>query len=88
MGTFALDIQGIADPGGNFDLFVPLGVPETDYSTLTFSVYDPISGIALGDETVDLSGLNTSQPIQVPTVIGTCNDTDSGNPDGDDPDCD
>jgi hypothetical protein len=88
MGAFASDIQGVADPNGHFNLFVPLGVPNTSYNNLTLSAFDFISDITLGSETVDLSGLNTSQPIQVPTVIGTCNDSDAGNPDGDDPDCD
>jgi hypothetical protein len=88
MGAFASDIQGVADPSGHFNLFVPLGVPNTSYNNLTLSAFDFISDITLGSETVDLSGLNTSQPIQVPTVIGTCNDSDAGNPDGDDPDCD
>jgi hypothetical protein len=88
MGALALGIQGIADPSGDFNLFVPLEVPGTDYSTLTLSAVDPISSNTLSSETVDLSGLNTSQPVQVPTMFGTCDDTDAGNPDGDDPDCD
>jgi hypothetical protein len=88
MGASDLGIQGIADPSGNYDLFVPLEVPSTSYNNLTLSAFDFISDITLSSETVDLSGLNTSQPVQVPTMIGTCDDTDAGNPDGDDPDCD
>ena len=30
----AYEIQGIADPDGNFDLFVPLEVPGTSYSSM------------------------------------------------------
>ncbi|CEF49260.1 unnamed protein product [uncultured bacterium] len=88
MGASALEIQGIADPSGDFDLFVPLGVPNTPYNSLTLNAFDFISDITLSSETVDLSGLDTSQPVQVPTMISTCDDTDAGNPDGDDPDCD
>ncbi len=82
------DIQGICDPSGECDLFVPLGVQNTAYNNLTLSAFDFITGNTLSSEIVDLSGLNTSQPVQVPTMIGTCDDTDAGNPDGDDPDCD
>jgi hypothetical protein len=81
-------IQGIADPSGDYELFVPLEVPNTSYNNLTLNAFDFITGNTLSSEIVDLSGLDTSQPVQVPTMIGTCDDTDAGNPDGDDPDCD
>jgi hypothetical protein len=87
-GASGLGIVGVADPGGNYSLPVPLQVPGTDYTSLFAEVFDPVSGIMLTFETVDLSGLNTSAPVQVPPMAATCNDTDSGNPDGDDPDCD
>jgi hypothetical protein len=82
------DIQGIADPEGNFTVYVPLGVAGTDYSGLSLEVYDPLGGAILSAETVDLTGLNTSQPVIVPDLFGTCDDSDAGDPDGDDPDCD
>ncbi len=87
-GASAMGIVGIADPSGNYSLFVPLGVANTDYSNLTLSVNDPISTTTLNSETVDLRGLNTTQPVQVPTLTGLVNDTDALNPDGDDPDAD
>jgi Abnormal spindle-like microcephaly-assoc'd, ASPM-SPD-2-Hydin len=86
-GASALGIVGVADPGGNYDLYVPMNVPGTDYSNMTLDAVDPFSGIVLGTETVDLTGLSTSTPVQVPTVTGTCTDTDSAL-DADDPDCD
>jgi hypothetical protein len=53
-------------------------------------LYDPsINTLTVLDSSVvDLSGINTNTPITGPSLVGTCNDTDSGSPDGDDPDCD
>ena len=81
-------IDGVCDLSGNCSIWVPLGVPGTNYSNQTLSVFDPISGLTLGSEVVNLTGLNSGTPVLVPTIQGTCNDTDSGAPDGDDPDCD
>jgi hypothetical protein len=68
-GAGALGIQGIADDSGYYEMFVPLNVSETGYSSLTLSAGDFISGSTWGSETVDLSGLNTSQPLQVPPLV-------------------
>lgn len=87
-GAGALDIIAVADPSGNYDTYVPLQVPGTNYSNLTLSLFDPVSDVFLNSETVDLSSLTTSSPGQAPTISGTCNDSDASNPDGDDPDCD
>ncbi len=67
-GAADLGIQGITDASGNFDLFVPLGVPDTDYGSLTLHSGDFISENNWGSETVNLSGLKTSKPVQVPAV--------------------
>ena len=87
-GANQLGIVGVADPSGSFDLEVPLNVPGTDYTNLTLSLFDPSTQTTLNSETVDLSGLDTSTPVQVPVLTGTCNDSDASSPDGDDPDCD
>jgi len=65
-GAKSLGIIGVDDPSGNYGLFVPLGVAGTAYNNLTLSVGDVTTGNTLGSETVDLTGLNTSQPVQVP----------------------
>ena len=87
-GAGNLGIIGVADPNGNYDLFVPLQVPGTNYSSLTLQIVDPVSGAVLGSTTVDLSGLNTSSVFLFPTATGTCLDNDASSPDADDPDCD
>lgn len=78
----------IADPDGDYSMWVPLGVSGFDYSTADFSVYDPVADTLLATETVDLSTVSMGQTVQIPSMSGTCNDTDAGAPDGDDPDCD
>jgi len=88
LGASDLDLQGIADPNGNYDLFVPLQVPGTNYNNLTLGIDDFITGNQIGSEVVDLTGLDTSQPVSLPTVTCTCFDDDALNPDDDDPDCD
>jgi hypothetical protein len=82
------DTFALADPAGNYDMFITLQVTNTDYTNLTLSAIDPISGIALGSEVVNLSGLTTSSNGVEPTVNGVCSDTDASTPDADDPDCD
>jgi hypothetical protein len=86
--TASLGITGICDLSGNCSVWVPLGVPGTDYSAQTLSVVDPISGSTLGSETVDLQSLTPASPVQAAPLQGACNDTDGSTPDGDDPDCD
>jgi hypothetical protein len=65
-GAGADGIQGITDSSGDYDLFFPLGVPDTDYGALTLTAGDFITGTTWGSETVNLSGVNTSNPVQVP----------------------
>jgi hypothetical protein len=82
-------ISTVADPGGDYDMFLPIGVPTFDYAATTFSVYDPITGNILDTIVVELTGLSTIPPTIVPPMQGTCNDPDVGDPnDSDDPDCD
>jgi hypothetical protein len=93
MGPFdgGIDLQTLADPTGNYDMFVPVGSPGTDYSAIMDTVYDPVSGTALATVSINLSTLTASAgavPPTEPPIPVTCNDTDATNPDGDDPDCD
>jgi hypothetical protein len=81
-------MSGLADPNGDYDIFIPLQAPSTDYSNQTMTIFDPETGNTLGSALVDLSTLTTSAPGQLPTIQGTCSDDDAGSPDGDDPDCD
>jgi len=81
-------VTALADPDGNYDLYVPLQSAITDYGNITVTAYDPISAETLTSQTVDLLTLTTSAVGQIPTMQGTCNDTDAGDPDADDPDCD
>jgi len=78
---------GLADPSGNYDLVVPTGSPF-DTSGLSVTGFDPISGTTLSSVPLDLSGLQPGAVVKAPAMSGTCNDTDAGNPDSDDPDCD
>ena len=81
-------VIGMADPGGSYDLVIPLNVGGNNYADMEIVAFDIATGTSLSSEAVDLTGLNTSQPVQVPPMSGTCNDPDYGSPDGDDPDCD
>lgn len=87
-GSNGETISTIADPGGDYDMFLPLGVSGFDYTSAAFNLFDPISTNVLATEFVDLAGLSTNVIAQLPPMQGTCNETDAGNPDSDDPDCD
>jgi hypothetical protein len=86
----------IAAPDGTYSLVLPLGSPSLAYTTLDIVAFDPVdlydpsinTLTVLASSVVDLSGVNPNTPITGPSFIGSCNDTDSSNPDGDDPDCD
>jgi hypothetical protein len=80
--------DALADPNGGYDLLLPLNDPNFDYKNTGIEAIDPETQTVLGSATVDLSGILGSGMIQVPTLTGVCIDTDSGDPDGDDPDCD
>ncbi len=88
LGSQSLCLVAGADPGGNYQMSVPLGVPGTNYADLQLNAYDPVTGLRLGSEVVDLRGLSSTTPIVPPTISGSCVDDDATNPDSDDPDCD
>jgi hypothetical protein len=63
-----LGITGIVDADGNYESFIPLGAANTDYGDITLDATDPLTGATLATETVDLSGLDTTAPITLPTL--------------------
>lgn len=81
-------ITTLADPSGNYEMFIPLGVSGFAYSSSDFFIFDPVGGSVLGSEVVNLSAAAVSTPVQLPAMQATCNDTDIDAPDSDDPDCD
>lgn len=88
-------INGMVDPDGSYELWYPLGVPDTNYSSLTLNVYDFVGNFnvsgpftALAWEDLNLQSPVSGQATVAPTLSGVCNDTDWQDPDGDDPDCD
>ena len=86
VGDVTLDT--LADPDGNYEILVPLGLPSRDYLNDTLTIYDPETDDFLGSIDVNLNGLSVSNPLQLPPVSGSCVDDDASDPDGDDPDCD
>jgi hypothetical protein len=82
------EIDTLADPNGDFQMWVPLGDPTFNYGAADFSLFDPVTDTVLSSETVDLSQAGSTASVVIPALSGTCNDTDIDNPDGDDPDCD
>ena len=80
--------SAVADPSGNYDMYVPLGDSGFDYANSDCSAFDPGSGTVLASEVVDLSMATTTTPVTIAPLQGTCSDNDIDNPDEDDPDCD
>ncbi len=71
VGARNLGITGLSDASGGYDFYVPIGVSGTNYANLTLTASDPITGTTLGSETVDLRGLSTATPVQVPPLTGS-----------------
>jgi len=86
--TTSFNVTNVADTGGSYQLVVPLNISGASYSTMDVVAFDFTTNTGLATETVDLTGLNPNSTVQVPPMSGTCNDSDYGAPDGDDPDCD
>jgi hypothetical protein len=85
-GTAFSTLAGLDD---NYSLIVPLGVPGFNYAQMSLEPYDPVSFTATGAAvTIDLSTLTALTPANEAPITGTCTDTDAGDPDQDDPDCD
>jgi hypothetical protein len=88
--------SGIAGSNGYYQVTVPLNVPGFNYASTNVEIVDPIDQInnptnplSLGSTVIDLSGLTTTTPFQIPAIQGNeCVDDDADNPDADDPDCD
>lgn len=87
-GAAQLGITGLADPAGNYDLLVPIGVANTNYPGLSINVFDPFTSLTLASTIVDLSGISPTATVKVPTMTGVCSDSDAFSGDLDDPDCD
>jgi hypothetical protein len=86
LSSNGISFDALADPVGNYQLFVPLQASPFNYGNTDVIIIDPISQSILGSEVVDLSNLTTATPLQIPTIQGTpCSNIDF---DGDDPDCD
>lgn len=83
-----LQFSAMADANGNYGIQVPLGDQFLHYGNLTLEAVDPVSGLVLASQGINLTGLTATSPFHAPAMTGTCNDNDANNPDSDDPDCD
>jgi uncharacterized protein (TIGR03437 family) len=70
LGAAQSEITALADSGGNYNVLVPTGIPDTNYGGLTMSATNPLTGASLGSEVVDLTSLTANAPVQVPPVGG------------------
>lgn len=95
-GSLADALTSIAAPDGTYDLVLPIGSPSLSYSAMDIVAFDPVDLYdpstntleVLDSVAMNLSGISSTQAITGPSLVGTCDDTDAGDPDGDDPDCD
>jgi len=67
-GASQSGITGVADPGGSYDLLVPIGVAGTNYAALSLNADDPLTGASFGSEAVNLTGFNADNAAQLPPV--------------------
>jgi hypothetical protein len=67
-GASGLDMIALADPNGNYDLLVPIGVAGTNYSDLSLSEDDTATSATLATETVDLSDLSPTATVAMLTL--------------------
>jgi uncharacterized protein (TIGR03437 family) len=62
--------NAIADPAGDYQVYVPLQTIGFDYANATFTISSSVG--PLGSQTIDLSHLTTNVPLQVPTISDWC----------------
>lgn len=87
-GSGTNQFTSMAAPDGSYQLVIPIGDSSLAYGSMAVSAFDPVSDLTLSSAVVDLRGINPNTPVKGPSLSGTCTDTDAGNPDSDDPDCD
>jgi hypothetical protein len=95
-GSLPDALTSIGAPDGTYDLVLPIGSASLSYPSVNVVAFDPVdlydptinTLTVLDSVVVDLSTVSPTQPVAGPDLIGVCNDTDAGDPDGDDPDCD
>jgi hypothetical protein len=86
IGAFILaDDQTVEDlvaPDGDFQMYVPAGMPDADYTSVTFAIKDPLSSGTqdLSSETVDLSGLTAGSTVTLQDLGGTTPTTTTTEP--------
>jgi hypothetical protein len=59
---------GLSDPGGDYDITVPVGDPNFNYGNAQVGASDPVTGKPLGSASVNLNNLNPQTPQTVATV--------------------
>jgi hypothetical protein len=77
-------VMTLADPQGNYELDVPLGVQGVDYSNMAVDAFDFGTGNQVAPPiSIDLSNAQaqagTGTVITAPPLSGTCNDPDDNN---------
>jgi Bacterial Ig-like domain (group 2)/Divergent InlB B-repeat domain len=89
-----VQFSNVADTSGNYQVLVSLGDTTVNYNRMTLNAFDPITSFengslfVLSTQPIDLAGLTSTSTFNAPELFGMCVDTDAGDPDSDDPDCD
>ena len=68
-GSGGAAVDALADPSGSYQMYAPLAVSGTNYSSLVVSAFDPTTGAAIGSNVVDLSGLTSTTPQILSPII-------------------
>ena len=74
-GSDSAEVGTLADPMGNYETFAPQQVTGVDYTQTKVYSVDPITGVHLAEQAVDLSGINVGAPVEIPPMTN-----DSGDP--------
>jgi len=61
-------LNTVTDSNGDFQIFVPIQVPNFDYGNANFQIVDPMTGQILGSQVMDVSSAASTTPLQTAPI--------------------
>ena len=62
-------IGALTDVNGTYSLVIPLSPKDDPATTLSIRASDPITDVSFGSEVVNLRGVDTSRPVEIPPLV-------------------
>ncbi|HYM06061.1 MAG TPA: hypothetical protein VEU11_05830 [Terriglobales bacterium] len=68
LSSNGITLNTATDPNGDFQLFVPIQASAFDYVRADVQIVDPVSGVVLGSQEIDLSRMRLGTSLPIPPI--------------------